>query len=181
MDLSMTLEDIFLFAFGLVAVGGSLVMLFAKNPITVALGLLSVLLATGCTYGLMGEHMVATLQIVVYAGAIMVLFVFSIMLLNLNNLKFDLAWPRVLFWASVAGLAAFFALICINVLYFFQSKMAQHQWGEFTPEKVSELGGNARVLSQALFSQNYFSFELVSIPLLIALVGAVVLAKRKLN
>jgi NADH-quinone oxidoreductase subunit J len=181
MQFQLSLGDILFLAFALVAVSGSLVMLFAKNPITVAFGLLSVLLSTGCTYGLMGEHMVATLQIVVYAGAIMVLFIFSIMLLNLTNLKLDLAWSRSAFWMSVAGLISFFCLISLNILYFFESKMANFQWGEFSSEKVASLGGNARVLSQALFSKTYFSFEVVSIPLLIALVAAVVLAKRKLN
>jgi NADH:ubiquinone oxidoreductase subunit 6 (subunit J) len=69
----------------------------------------------------------------------------------------------------------------MNVLHFFQSPAAQYHWGEFTPQKFSELGGNAKVLSQALFSRNFISFELVSVPLLIALIAAVVLAKRKVD
>ena len=53
-------------------------MLFTKSPITSALCLLGVLIMTAAIYGLIGEHMIATLQLVVYAGAIMVLFIFSI-------------------------------------------------------------------------------------------------------
>jgi len=178
--MQMSLGDIFLVAFSLVAIVGSLIMLFAKNPLSVALGLLSVLIATGCSYGLMGEHMVAMLQVVVYAGAIMILFIFSIMLLNLNNTTYDLPYSRILFWVSVLGFLGFFVLISVNVLHFFELPVAAYQWGEFTPQKFLELGGNARVLSQALFSKAYLSFELVSIPLLIALISAVVLAKRKI-
>ena len=178
--MQMTLGDIFLLAFSLVACGGALVMLFAKNPLTVALGLLSVLIATGCCYGLMGEHMVSSLQIVVYAGAIMVLFIFSVMFLNLGDVKYDLPYRRPVFWFSVVGVAGFFVFIAMNLLHFFETPAANYQWGEYTDLKFVELGGNARVLSQALFSKAFVSFELVSIPLLVALIAAVVLAKRKI-
>ena len=63
----------------------SILMLVAKNPVTSALSLLGILLCTAGIYGLMSEHFIATIQLVVYAGAIMVLFIFSIMLLNLKN------------------------------------------------------------------------------------------------
>src|SRR4051812_43578159 len=83
-------------------------MIFAKSPITSALGLLGVLICTAGIYGLIGEHLVATIQLVVYAGAIMVLFVFSIMLLNLNVLETDLRRkPKMLAGALVLGVVVF--------------------------------------------------------------------------
>src|SRR6476659_9663041 len=83
-------------------------MLFAKSPITSALCLLGVLIMTAGIYGLIGEHLIATIQLVVYAGAIMVLFIFSIMLLNLNNEETDFRnKPGVFYGAVVLGMTVF--------------------------------------------------------------------------
>ncbi|MGE3611177.1 MAG: NADH-quinone oxidoreductase subunit J [Bacteriovoracaceae bacterium] len=156
-------------------------MLFAKSPVTSALCLLGVLLMTAGIYGLIGEHLVATIQLVVYAGAIMVLFIFSIMLLNLSHEETDLrSRPGMLFGALALGgvvFASFFFAIKEHYMNYNQPKLV----GSFTPEVINQLGGNSKVLSHALFSQFYVSFEVISLALLIAVVGAVVLAKRKFD
>ena len=91
-------------------------MLFTKNPITSALCLLGVLVMTAGIYGLIGEHLIATIQLVVYAGAIMVLFIFSIMLLNLNVESSDFKKRPGVFAGGIAiGLAVFgFILFALN-------------------------------------------------------------------
>jgi len=156
-------------------------MLFAKNPIICALSLLGILISTAGIYGVIGEHMVATIQLVVYAGAIMVLFVFSIMLLNLTKAEVDYKTKPKFFYSSVLLGLGIFGFIAYGILDFFKNHSADRQVGVFTPEAIEHLGGNTRVLSHALFSNFYLSFEFISLALLTAVVGAVVLAKRKVN
>lgn len=159
----------------------ALTMLFAKNPITSALSLLGVLLMTAGIYGLIGEHLIATIQLVVYAGAIMVLFIFSIMLLNLNNEETDYkSRPGIFFLVVAAGMTVFgFIIVALNE--HFMNHRNQIPRGSFDSAAVTSLGGNSKVLAHALFSQFYVSFEVISLALLIAVVGAVVLAKRKFD
>ena len=164
----------------LLAAGLALVMLFAKSPIPAALGLLGVLICSAGIYALLGEHLLATLQLVVYAGATMVLFIFSIMLLNLNIVDADYKKrPLVFAVALTLGLIVFGGLsFCI--LQHYDSNSAIHS-GPFTPELIKALGGNTKVIAHALFSKYYISFESISLALIIALVAAVVLAKRKID
>lgn len=156
-------------------------MLFTKNPITSALCLLGVLVMTAGIYGLIGEHLIATIQLVVYAGAIMVLFIFSIMLLNLNVESSDFKKRPGVFAGGIAiGLAVFgFILFALNE--HFMNHRLDYPEGSFGPETIAKLGGNSKVLAHALFSQFFVSFEVISLALLIAIVGAVVLAKRKID
>lgn len=156
-------------------------MVFAKNPITSALCLLGVLVMSAGIYGLIGEHLIATIQLVVYAGAIMVLFIFSIMLLNLNQETKDHDQKPLVFF-SVIGLGlTVFGFLAYSITHSFKSGVSASGQGPFTAETINNLGGNSKVLSHALFSQFYVSFEVISLALLVAIVGAVVLAKRKVD
>lgn len=156
-------------------------MLLAKNPITAALSLLGILVMSAGIYGLIGEHMVATIQLVVYAGAIMVLFIFCIMLLNLSEAdKTEKPKPAVVAIGAALGLVIFgFFGFALNE--HFTKHSQEYAVGSFTPEAVAQLGGNAKVISHSLFSQFYVSFEVISLALLVAVVAAVVLAKRKFD
>jgi NADH-quinone oxidoreductase subunit J len=156
-------------------------MLFARNPITSALCLLGVLIMTAGIYGLIGENLIATIQLVVYAGAIMVLFIFSIMLLNLNYEETDYKNKPGLFAAALALGISVFGFIVWALKDHYASHRGDVVMGPFTSEKVIALGGNSKVLAHALFSQFYVSFEVISLALLVAIVGAVVLAKRKFD
>lgn len=158
----------------------AITMLFAKNPITSALCLLGVLLMTAGIYGMIGEHLVATIQLVVYAGAIMVLFIFSIMLLNLNNTETDYKEKPVLFAAALALGALVFVGIGAALMNHYRAGEIVTK-GRFSPETIQSLGGISKVLSHSLFTQFYVSFEVISLALLVAVVGAVVLAKRKFD
>ena len=158
----------------------AITMLFAKNAITSALCLLGILIMTAGMYGMIGEHLVATIQLVVYAGAIMVLFVFSIMLLNLNKQETDYKEKPALLAGALALGGLVFAGISYSLWNHFQS-VDNVTKGKFTPEVIKELGGSSKVLSHSLFTQFYVSFEVISLALLVAVVGAVVLAKRKFD
>ena len=164
----------------ILAASMAIVMLLAKTPIPAALGLLGVLICTAGIYGLMGEHLLATLQLVVYAGAIMVLFIFSIMLLNLNVLDSDYKKRPLIFAVAITMGLIIFAGLSFCILQHFQCDLAIKS-GPFTPELIKELGGNTKVIAHALFSKYYISFEAISLALLTGLVAAVVLAKRKID
>lgn len=159
----------------------ALTMLFAKSPITSALCLLGILIMTAGIYGLIGEHMIATLQLVVYAGAIMVLFIFSIMLLNLNENDSEYTKSPGMFIVGIALGMSVFGFLVYALNEHFGSHAATKKMGTFSPDVITQLGGNAKVLSHALFSQFYVTFEVISLALLVAVVGAVVLAKRKVD
>lgn len=159
----------------------AITMLFARNPITSALCLLGVLLMTAGIYGLIGEHLIATIQLVVYAGAIMVLFIFSIMLLNLNVEDTDFKNKPGIFAFAIALGMGIFGFIVYALREHYMAHREDVAMGQFPTEVVHQLGGNSKVLSHALFTQYYVSFEVISLALLIAIVGAVVLAKRKFD
>jgi NADH-quinone oxidoreductase subunit J len=158
----------------------STMVLLARTPLVAALSLLGVLLSTGFLYGLIQEHFIATIQLVVYAGAIMVLFIFSIMLLNLKAEIKELSWTQPM---SLLGLVLGLSLMSLIVSSLIKdfNLSSPRKMGFFTTETVQQLGGNSKVLAHALFSNFYISFEVISIALLTALVGAVVLAKRKFD
>lgn len=173
--------EIILIILSVFSIMAALGMVFTKNPLSVAICLLSVLLATAAIYGVIGEHLIATLQLVVYAGAIMVLFVFSIMLLNIDaEIKFRFnSWARSSFVVIPLGI-----ILALSISYvtfrFSQSPEAVYQLGEWTQEKVQSNGGTTWLVSLEVFNQHFLTFELVGIALLVATVGAVVLAKRKI-
>ncbi len=159
----------------------ALTMLFTRNAITSAICLLGVLIMTAGIYGLIGEHLIATIQLVVYAGAIMVLFIFSIMLLNLNTEEKDYKDHPGAFAGAVALGLAVFGFIVYALTEHYRNHRGDVVSGAFTSEYVTSLGGNSKVLAHSLFTQYYVSFEVISLALLIAIVAAVVLAKRKFD
>jgi len=173
--------EIVLIIFSILSVCAALGMVFVKNPISVALCLLAVLLATAGIYGVIGEHLIATLQLVIYAGAIMVLFIFSIMLLNIDaEIKFKyLNWSKSPYVVFPLGLILA-SFLTYFVFSFSKSPEANHQLGEWTKSHVEQNGGPTWLVSLEVFNRHFLTFELVGVALLLATVGAVVLAKRRL-
>jgi NADH-quinone oxidoreductase subunit J len=158
----------------------SLGMIFAKNPISSAISLVGLMVALGGIYALIGAHFVAALQIIVYAGAVMVLFVFSIMLLNMEEEKGEVDFAS---WKTYAALGVSLGLVGFLAVAFFNWSQ---ETGLPTPDiysvqKIKEIGGNVLSVSALLFSQAYIQFELISLLLLVAITGALVLAKRKVD
>lgn len=166
---------------GIISAILAVTMLFAKNPITSAMCLLGILLMTAGTYAMIGEHFIATIQLVVYAGAIMVLFIFSIMLLNLSESESDLKRKPGVFAAAVGLGFALFGFIAFAVNEHFLNHGSDVTPGQFDMQTIAALGGNSKVMAHSLFTQYYVSFEVITLALLVAVVGAVVLAKRKFD
>lgn len=172
----MELNPVFFYAFAGIAVAFALLVVLNKNPVSSAFSLVMVFFAFGAIYAMLDAHLIAILQILVYTGAIMVLFVFVIMLLNADAPSFDLGRShfglRVV--AVVAGLSLFGALV-----WAFKNSGVTGVEGLFTEEKINAAGGNTRVLSELMFSDYILPFELTSVLLLGSIVGAIALAKRR--
>lgn len=169
--------DVFFYVFSGIGLLFALLVVLGKNPISSAFSLVVVFFCVAADYALLHAHFVAAIQILVYAGAIMVLFVFVIMLLNADIRNLDLGRSRV-FQGGAAAL-------CLTLLSMFawcilRGATSPVRTG-LTPEKVDSLGGNVQVISELMFSDYILPFELTSILLLVGIVGSVALAKRKLE
>ena len=162
--------------FSTIAILGSLLVILKKNPVSSAFALVLVFFAFAGLYALLGAHLVAALQILVYAGAIMVLFVFVIMLLNQDEPTHDLEATGMIYrGVAVLAVAALSAVLIRAVL----SSKSMTPTGTLTDEKIASLGGNMKAISEQLFTDRIFHFELTSFLLLGAIVATVTLAKRK--
>lgn len=152
----------------------SILMVTRRNPIHSALFLALTFLLTAVLFLLLRNPFIAIIQVLVYAGAIMMLIVFVIMLLELKSeLRSAL---RVSFSKGAAVVTVLLVLLC---LFFAVSREPKGASGEYTSEMVSQLG-SIKVVGKLLFTDYLLPFEIVSILLVAAIVGAVVLAKERL-
>jgi NADH-quinone oxidoreductase subunit J len=165
--------DVILFlAFAAIAVICAVNVVVQTHPISSALSLVGVMGSLAVLYLLLGAEFIAMAQVIVYAGAIMVLFVFVIMLLNAGA---EAKRGRSLA-AQLAGVPGFFgllALLSFAVLRLFPHTAAVH-FGGFT-------GGTARDIGRALFTRYLLPFEVTSLLILIAIIGAIVLAMKEMD
>jgi NADH-quinone oxidoreductase subunit J len=162
----MTPQMLLFLVFAAIAIAGAVNLILQRHPIHSALSLIVVMLALSGLYLMLEAEFIAAIQIIVYGGAIMVLFIFVIMLLNAGteertNLSSAARYLGV-------PLAGFFLL----ELAFQVARASMPLVAQPAPE------GSTRVLSLLIFQGFAFPFELTSVLILIALLGAMVLAKR---
>jgi NADH-quinone oxidoreductase subunit J len=150
----------------------SLLVITRKNPIHSALFLVLNFLCVAVLYLLLYSQFIAIIQVVVYAGAIVMLIIFVIMLLNLEE---ELRSALKLFYSKVLG-GALAVLFLGGIIYSVVASSLTGKAGSYTPEKMS---ANVKAVGEVLFTQYLFPFEVVSVLLVAAVVGAVVLSKRK--
>jgi NADH-quinone oxidoreductase subunit J len=174
----MSISPFFFYAFATIAILCSLFVVFKKNPVASAFSLVLVFFAFAGIYALLDAHLLAALQIFVYAGAIMVLFVFVIMLLNADVPSFDMGRTHLGLKVMAGGLTA---LTLGIFMWAFKVSTWNAPVGVFTSEVVESAGGNTQVISELMFSECILPFELTSVLLLAAIIGAVAIAKRKLT
>ena len=172
----MEISPYFFYSFAGLAIASSLAVVLKKNPVASAFSLVLTFFAFAGIYALLDAHLVAALQIFVYAGAIMVLFVFVIMLLNADVPSFDLGRSPIL----IRFLSVVVSMLVLGLfIWSFKQGHFASPVGDFTLERIEAAGGNTQVLSELMFSEYILPFELTSVLLLSAIVGAVALAKRK--
>ncbi len=163
----MVAPNLFLL-FGSVAVLAALGMLISRNPVSSALWLILVMCSIAGLYMTLNAEFIAVIQVLVYAGAIMVLFLFVIMLLNLAELPKlgRIGWNHAL--GFILGVVVLAQLVLIGVM----------GTGEATTPAEASMG-TAREIARELFTRYALAFEVVGLLLLVATVGAVMLAQRK--
>jgi NADH-quinone oxidoreductase subunit J len=169
----VTVESVLFYLFGSVAIGSALGMILQRNPVMSALLLIANFFCIAALYLLLQQQFLAVIQVVVYTGAIMVLVVFVIMLLNLGDEQ--RLMEKVSFRQSAAlALVAGFLVELVYILMF-KGATATH----VARHPQAEALGTVEAIGSALFSKFLLPFEVTSLLLLVAIVGAVVLAKRK--
>ena len=161
-----------------VALGASLAMLFAKNAVHAALFLVATQIALAVAFLLQGAFFVAAVQIIVYAGAIMVLFLFVIMLLGVDRqeaLIEPLTGQRPLAIGLGALLAAEILYVAVKGVTFV---IGDADVGSDRLTDINRDPGNVEAIADALFSRYLLPFEVTSILLVVAVVGVMVLTRR---
>ena len=187
------------FVIGTIAVASSLLVIFMRNPVHSALFLLLTFLCVAVLFVLKSAEFVAAVQVLVYAGGIMVLFLFVVMLINVRHLPEE----RVLsaFWKGglAVGLGVFILLFAIarpgvyrdqapsdkplRSTYSYRTRKVQQPDGSVQRKRVrrSREVGNSEALGMQLYREYLVPFEVASLFLLVAMIGAIVIGKRELS
>jgi NADH-quinone oxidoreductase subunit J len=160
-----------------VALGSSMAMLFARNAVHVALFLVATQLALALAFLLQGAFFVAAVQIIIYAGAIMVLFLFVVMLLGVDYRE-RLVEPFAAQRPLAIGLGALLAAEIGYVAIKGADWVAVSAAGQQGLADLNNDPGNVESISRVLFSRYLLPFEVTSVLLVVAIVGTVVLARR---
>ena len=164
------------YLFGVIAIASALLFVTRKSPVSAALWLVCTMFCLAALYVMLDAQFIGVIQVLVYAGAIMVVFLFVIMLLNLGQPS-QIADARGLWWKLAAGgvglglLAEVFALVRAHTVEPFSLPAG------YAARQIAEEGAIAPVAT-ALFREYLLPFEITSMLLLAAIVGAVVLGKR---
>ena len=166
------MEPVIFLVFAVVAVVCGILVVTQTPPNSSALSLIGVMGSLAVIYLMLGAQFIAAAQVIVYAGSIMVLFIFVIMLLNEGQER-KTRGSRI---ARLLGAPLLMALLGIvsYVIYRAFPPALNVQFGRFT-------GGTAEALGKALFTTYLWPFEITSVLVLIAIVGAVVLGYKELD
>jgi NADH-quinone oxidoreductase subunit J len=182
--------EVVFYIFAAAAVISASLCILQRSPVSAALWLVSTMFSLAAIYVLLNAQFIAAIQVLVYAGAIMVLFLFVIMLLNLGHTQSDIRGP-----SGIATALVIVGLLLVELLALIRYNPRQvaselANWPTFTDPATVFVAGQAAqqetatrgvvgVVAAPLFQVYLIPFEITSILLLVAIVGAVVLAKRK--
>lgn len=144
--------------------------IFSRNPVNSAIFLVLVFFFMAGLFVLLNAFFLAAVQVLVYAGAIMVLFLFVIMLLNVSEEE-----KRKLHWFGVFGGILVVISLCSELVIIFNRSKQGH------PLPSSDLVGTAEAIGKLLFSRYLLPFEVASLLLLVAMIGVIILSKKESN
>lgn len=164
------MEQFFFLIFAAVAVGSAVAVVTLKNPVHSALALIVCLLQVACLFVLLRSPFLAVVQIFIYVGAVMVLFLFVVFVLDIRKMMMDT------FPFRKRGIALWIiAAIAIEVeIVIFMSRFKEIGLAGPAPEMVK-----VETIGKVLFTKYLFPFEVVSVILLVAIVGAIVMTTTK--
>ena len=162
------MEPILFILFGAIAVGGAIMVVTRKHPMASALYLILTLFAVAALFVLRQAHFLAAIQVIVYAGAVVVLFIFVIMLVNVpeNKLPVERMTGMRLLGVVAAG------------LLILESAVVARRFA--MPAGSAADAGSVQAVGRALFTDYLLAFEITSILLLAAVIGAIAMAKKKI-
>jgi NADH-quinone oxidoreductase subunit J len=166
------LDAILFLIFAFIAVASAISLVVQTHPISSALSLIGVMVSLAVLYLLLGAEFLAAAQIVVYAGAVMVLFIFVIMLLNAGGEQKSRTPSRMVKFFGIPLFVIFLATLSFLVQRVLP-KSKGVMFGNFT-------NGTAQDIGRVLFTQYLLPFEVTSVLILIAIIGAVVLARKEI-
>ncbi|MEA3362243.1 MAG: NADH-quinone oxidoreductase subunit J [Thermodesulfobacteriota bacterium] len=166
------MEVILFYLTATVAIISAVFVTQCRNPVNSALNLITTFLCLAVFYVMLESPFMAAIQIMVYAGAIMVLIVFVIMLLNLGLAV------KERYTHGIAGAGVLAALVLFVANYFIRYGEATGTGGSVTSEVISSYG-HTELIGRAMFVDFLLPFEIASILLLVAIIGAVILSKRE--
>jgi NADH-quinone oxidoreductase subunit J len=161
------MELIFFILFGAIATGGAIMVVTRRHPMASALYLILTLFAVAALFVLRQAHFLAAIQVIVYAGAVVVLFIFVIMLINVPEDRLPVERTTAL---RVLGVVAAGLLIL-------ESAVVARRFG--MPKLPAADSGSVEAVGRALFTDYLLAFEVTSVLLLAAVIGAIALAKKK--
>ena len=168
-------DAIFFYVFALLTLGGGVLCITRKNAVHAAVWLVVSLMGVAGLYLLQKAEFLFAVQIVLYIGGIVVLFLFVIMLVNLDQAaklkQFNKQWLVAIVCAVLIG---------AEVIYFLKAGVATMKLPE-PAAAVASSRGNVKKRADVLFSQYLVPFEVVSLLLLVAIVGSVILAKKRIQ
>ncbi|HWM90584.1 MAG TPA: NADH-quinone oxidoreductase subunit J [Thermoanaerobaculia bacterium] len=162
------METAIFLLFALLAVASSLVVILHKNPVYSTMSLVVTLFSVAVLFVLLGAPFIAAIQILVYTGAIVVLFLFVVMLLNITREESSVSQQKVQFGGAVLGSLLFGGML---VLLFWNA--SRTDLDPITQELVSMKG-----LARQMFTEFLLPFEIVGLLLLVAVIGATVAARK---
>lgn len=168
-------EKILFLVFAVLTVAGAIGTITRRNVIHALLLLVFTFVNIAAIFFLTQAYFLAVVQILVYAGAIMVLFVFVIMFLNLRTFEKERQTHHGQRWVAIV----LSVLVLAEFITVFAGMTFASAKGGLTPEAISAAGGSTRVFSTALFNTMLLPFEVASLILLAAMVGAIILVKKE--
>jgi len=165
------------YLFGVIALASAVAFVTRKSPVAAALWLVNTMFSLAALYVMLDAQFIGVMQVLVYAGAIMVVFLFVVMLLNLGHPS-ELAAARSLGWRLAAGLVGLGLLSEIMIII--RAKLPEQlivprDFNEQQLEKLNAVG----TVAAPLFKDYLLAFELTSVLLLVAIAGAVILGRGR--
>ena len=161
--------SVLFFLFAGLAIACAISMVYHKNPLYSAISLVGVFLSLSCIYITLAAPFIAAVQVLIYAGAIMVLVVFVIMLLNLDE---DRQLTRLNYLYAVGGGLGLILLAQTFFIFYAVMKTPQH------PVAANEAVGKTMSIGEGMYTQYLLPVEIVGVLLLMAIIGGVVMARR---
>lgn len=165
------MEKIFFFMFAGAAVASAIAVVSIRNPVHSAVFLMSCFLQTAALFVLLRSPFLAAVQVFIYVGAVIVLFLFAVMVLDLGRERFGEHLHR----QKPVALVVIIGLVLVMGIGISQGRL-EAPIGEYTEEAIMK---NTEVMGKLLYTKYLFPFEVVSLLLLVALIGAIVLTMKE--